>query len=503
MNIQEWINENWVAFTVILLLTFLIIALLFVLIVFQIKFKKETKKSKSANNNESDNLSSLNNEIQANSAKQINNLYLKLQKEIENTKINNKRLENVKEQYLNAIDRLDQMRNQETERLSRIANLSVEDAKKILIQNLYKNMRPELNRIYEAERKRFQEEYEIQAQNLLVNAMEGMAEKMVSQRSLSIIPIEDESLKGRIIGKNGRNKHIFESLTGVDIIVDKKAEISISSVNPIRRQIAVNLFEAMLQTKVIEPSKLENLYKNVVDEFNAKLMKYGQAAIEDELKIYDLNPEIYPYVGRLQFRTSYGQNALRHCIEAARYAEILAHQLGIDPEKAKRAAFFHDIGKSVDFDENYDHVESGLIIARKFNLPEYIYNAIESHHNKVEPNNIYAALVKVVDTLSAARPGARVDAFNEFLKRVTRLENICMQIEGVKEAYAIQSGRTLRVIVKPDIIRDDELGLLKYEIQKVIESDPLTNKHQIKVIMIRENRLEFMANQKVTTSLLS
>ena len=419
-----------------------------------------------------------------------------LHNQIEKTKQREIELAHCKKTYETQVSDLKKTLELENIKLSKIAQLSVEDAKSLLIENVYQDMRGTLNRFYHDEKAKLMENLEIETQKILVSAMENMAEEIVSQRSTATIALENDAWKGRIIGKQGRNKRLFEALTGVDMIIEKQAEISLSCANPIRREIAVNLLNVLIQSKNIEPIKIETLYLIEKENFEKKIYQYGKEALEDKLKIFNLPKEIYPIVGRLRFRHSYGQNVLQHCLECAALATHIALQIKIDPEKAKLAAFFHDIGKSVDFEEDYDHVESGVQIAKQHQLPKYIINAIESHHHKVEPTTIYGALVKVVDTLSAARPGARIDSFSEYIKRVQKLEEICKKIDGVNEAYALQSGRIVRIMVKPDLIKDEQLDLLSYEIQKAIEADQTVNKFQIRIIIIREKRIEVFANQR-------
>ncbi|WP_052663113.1 HDIG domain-containing metalloprotein [Mycoplasmoides pirum] len=506
-----------IIFYLILAISIIIVVLLFLIIIFAIYLKKQNhkdnfkkekkikiKKNKKHFSKSNQNFDVENNLIKnENEIKELNFLnnfknesFYQLNKYIEDIKDMKTNLLHLQQKYIDAIKKTELIMEEENLKLSKLTNLSIDDAKNLLLNNVYKKIRTNLNEIYLNEKNNFDNDINLHAQNLLINAMEVMAEKTITQRSLTTIPIKDENLKGKIIGKHGRNKHLFESLTGTDIIVEKNAEVTISSPNPIRREIAVNLFNAMIESKVIDPGKLENLYVLVKNDFENRLYDFGKKVLETKLKIFDVDPRIYPYVGRLKYRTSYGQNVLDHCIEAAKYAEIIAKEIKIDSEKAKRAAFFHDIGKAIDFDENYDHVESGLKIAKICYLPEYIYNAIESHHNQIEPNNIYAALVKVVDTLSAARPGARIDSLNDFIKRVNHLEETCKSISGVKEAYAVQSGRTLRIIIEPDIVPENTLDILQYEIKQAIENDDLLNKHQLKIILIREKRFEFFANRK-------
>ncbi|MDE5953038.1 MAG: HDIG domain-containing protein, partial [Malacoplasma sp.] len=312
-------------------------------------------------------------------------------------------------------------------------------------------------------------------------------ENIVSSRFSFTIKLPDESLKGKIIGKDGRNKRHFEQTTKTDLIIEPNlSAVTISSPNPIRREKAKQTMEKLLETKNIDVTKISIIYEDVEKNFEKICFELGKKTLENKLKIFDVNPELYPIVGKLNFRTSYSQNVLLHCTECALLAADLARELGIDETKAKKAAFFHDIGKAIDFEIDNDHVNSGVKLAKQYNLEDYIVNAIESHHNKVLAKTPYAALVKIVDKLSASRPGARFVSNEEYFKRIAELEKICKSFKGVSEAYAIKSGREIDVIVNPDELNDDECRILIKEMKFKLEENEIVNKQPIEITLIRK-----------------
>lgn len=321
----------------------------------------------------------------------------------------------------------------------------------------------------------------------MINAMEQHAEDIISSKFSFTIKLENEGMKGKIIGKDGRNKRHFEQTTKTDLIIEPNMPaITISSPNPIRREKAKRTMEKLLETKNMDIAKISLFYKEVEEGFEQTCYEIGKDALENKLHIFDIDKKMYPIVGQLNFRTSYSQNVLLHCVEAAVLAANIAQKLNIDPIKAKKAAFFHDIGKAVDFEIDNDHVNSGVELAKKFNFEDYIINAIESHHNKVSPKTVYAALVKVVDKLSASRPGARFVSNDEYFKRIEELEKICKSFEGVSDAYVIKSGREIEVIIDPSLVSDDECKILIKDIKFKLEDSDLVNKQPIQITLIRK-----------------
>ena len=321
----------------------------------------------------------------------------------------------------------------------------------------------------------------------MINAMEQHVEDVISSKFSFTIKLNDDSLKGKIIGKDGRNKRHFEQTTKTDLIIEPNiAAVTISSPNPIRREKAKRTMEKLLESKNIDIGKISIIYDDVCKKFDESCFEIGKKALENTLNIFDINQELYPIIGQLSFRTSYSQNVLLHCIECAILASSIAKKLNIDPDKAKKAAFFHDIGKAVDFEIDNDHVNSGVELALKYNFDDYIINAIESHHNKVLPTTPYAALVKVVDKLSASRPGARFVSNEEYFKRIEELEKICKSFSGVDDAYAIKSGREIEIIVDSSKLSDDDCKILIKEIKFQLEENSLVNKQPIEITLIRK-----------------
>ncbi len=332
---------------------------------------------------------------------------------------------------------------------------------------------------------------------LLVSSYQNILEESIHQASASIIKLDDVNLKGRIIGKEGRNKKIFEYLTGVDLVIDKVSDyITVSSLNPIRRTIAVNVINELIKSKNIEPSKIENCYEQELNRFNQEVYDLGKSVCLDKLHAPYLNEKIYPYIGRLNYRSSYSQNILSHALECAYIAKQIAFNLGIDEEKAKLAAFFHDIGKAVDFEIDKNHIDAGVEIAHECKLDDYIIEAIKTHHNDGVINSIYSEITKIADAISASRPGARIDSYDDYIKRVNRLEEICNQFEAVNGSYVIKSGRQLRVMVNPKRVDNyDQLEVLSHELKNAIEQDSEVGSYKIKVILIKEDKLSFETSQ--------
>ncbi len=331
--------------------------------------------------------------------------------------------------------------------------------------------------------------------NLL--AYQNILEESIHQASASIIKLDDANLKGRIIGKEGRNKKIFEHLTGVDLVIDKVSDfITVASLNPIRRTIAVNVINELIKSKNIEPSRIESCYEQEYNKFNHEIYELGKSVCLEKLHAPDLNEKIYPYIGRLNYRSSYSQNILSHALECAFIAQQIAFHLGIDEQKAKLAAFFHDIGKAVDFEIDKNHIDAGIEIAHECKLDDYIIEAIKTHHNDGVINSIYSEITKIADAISASRPGARIDSYDDYIKRVNRLEEICNQFEAVNGSYVIKSGRQLRVMVNPKKIENyDQLEVLSQQLKETIEQDSEVGTYKIKVVMIKEDKLSFETSQ--------
>ncbi|EGZ30971.1 Rnase Y domain-containing protein [Malacoplasma iowae] len=442
--------------------------------------------------------------ISSNNENNIQNIYEK-KNELDNLVKTNKNLKQQLELSLSKYNALNFSLKNKSENLDKqlqeISGLSKEEASKIILNNLKQELNVERSKMisnFETEKK---VELENKARQILVDTMERMAEDIAISKTTYTIKLEEDNIKGRIIGKDGRNKKCFENTTGVELIIEKDPEVTISCLNPIRREIAKNLLEKLILNKNIEPSRIEKYYDIELENMNNRLYEIGKEALENKLQIFDVNKELYPYVGRLYFRTSFSQNNLTHAIECAMLASNIAIELNVDKYKAKKAAFFHDIGKSTDFEMDNDHVESGLVLARKYNLEDYIINAIESHHEKVPCDNIYSCITKIVDKISASRPGARHISHEEYLQKINTIEEICNSFDGVKNSYAIKAGKQVRVIIDPKTINDDALTTLAYDIKQKLETDDITNKQPIEIILIRENRLEVKSKGSASRSI--
>ena len=326
------------------------------------------------------------------------------------------------------------------------------------------------------------------SKEMLVSTMQRYAADIAGEQTVTVVTLPNDEMKGRIIGREGRNIRTIEAVTGVDLIIDDTPEaLVLSSFDPYRREIARLTLETLIKDGRIHPSRIEEVYDKTVKEMKAELIEIGNNALF-ELGITKMDPELVEIIGKLQFRTSYGQNALKHSIEVANLAGLLAGELGENITLAKRAGLLHDIGKAIDHEVEGSHVELGANLARKYGENEIVINAIESHHGDTEPTSIISTLVAIADTISASRPGARNDSLENYIKRLTELEQIGNEVEGVEKAYAVQAGRELRVIVKPEEIDDLESHKVAREIKNRIEEN-LQYPGTIKVVVVRETRV--------------
>lgn len=386
-------------------------------------------------------------------------------------------------------DKMDVLLKDELAQLEKIAGYSKEKARKVIMERVENDMELEItNYIKEAEAKAKLEAHDI-AKQLIVNSMERYADDVVGLQTVSTIDLPNDEMKGRLIGREGRNIRTIESVTGVDLIIDDTPEaITLSSFDPLRREIAKLTIEALIKDGRIHPGRIEEIYDKTVKDVNARIMQIGTKAIND-LGIAKMDPELVTLIGKLNFRTSYGQNALQHSIEVANLCGLMAAEIGENVTLAKRAGLLHDIGKSIDFEIEGSHVEIGLEFAKKHHEPEVVLDAIASHHGDTEAKSIIAVLVAVADTLSAARPGARNDSVENYIKRLEQLEEIGNSYEGVDKTFAMQAGRELRVIVKPNEIDDAKSHKMARDIKDRIEAE-MQYPGTIKVTVIRETRVQ-------------
>ena len=386
-------------------------------------------------------------------------------------------------------EKMDGLLKEEIAKLETISKYSKEKAREAIMQRVEADMELEItNYIKEAEAKARLEAHET-AKQLIVSSMERYADDVVGLQTVSTIDLPNDDMKGRIIGREGRNIRTIESVTGVDLIIDDTPEaIAISSFDPLRREIAKLTIESLIKDGRIHPGRIEEIYDKTVKDVNARIVQIGNQTIND-LGIAKMDPELVTLVGKLNFRTSYGQNALKHSIEVANLTGLMAAELGENVTLAKRAGLLHDIGKSIDFEIEGSHVEIGLDFAKKHHEPEVVLDAIASHHGDTEPKSTIAVLVAVADTLSAARPGARNDTLENYIKRLEQLEEIGNSYEGVEKTFAMQAGRELRVIVKPQEVDDAKSYKMARDIKEQIENE-MQYPGTIKITVIRETRVQ-------------
>ncbi|MDD5731558.1 MAG: ribonuclease Y [Patescibacteria group bacterium] len=403
-----------------------------------------------------------------------------IEKEKENLTKKNEEVNQTKEA-------IEEIKKKEEEELLKISKISKEEAKEILLEKTEKEIGPELVKKIKQMEQEARDQGEEKARDIIGGVIERYAADYTSEVTVNTVLIPSDEMKGRIIGREGRNIQAFEKATGVDLIVDDTPEaVVISSFDPIRRQVAKVALEKLIYDGRIHPARIEEVVDKAKKEVAAKLKEAGEAAVLD-LGLTGISPDLIKILGRLKYRTSYGQNVLNHSIEVAKLSSMLAAELGADQSIVKKAGLFHDIGKALDQDMEGSHIEIGCDIARKYGFSPEIIHAIEAHHEGVEPTTIEAIIVKAADAISAARPGARRESLENYIKRLTELENIANSFEGVEKSYAIQAGREVRIIVKPEEIDDLSSIKLANNIAAKIEKE-MFYPGQIKVNVIRETR---------------
>lgn len=376
---------------------------------------------------------------------------------------------------------------EQIDKLEKISGFSKKKAKEEIMKQVENQMSAEISEYIKEREAEAKLEVDKKAKNLLVESMQKYASDVTNEQTVSVVTLPSDDMKGRIIGREGRNIRTIEAVTGVDLIIDDTPEaIVLSSFDPLRREIAKQTIETLIKDGRIHPARIEELYDKTCKELNVKIREYGEEAMFD-LGITKLDPELVTIVGKLNFRTSYGQNALTHSKEVAHLAGIMAAEIGENVALAKRAGLLHDIGKAIDFEVEGSHVEIGADLAKKYGEDEVVINAIESHHGDKSPSSIISVLVAIADSLSAARPGARNDSLENYVKRLEQLESIAKDFDGVETAYAMQAGRELRVIVEPTKV--DDVGSYKTarDIKDRIEKE-MQYPGTVKVTVIRETR---------------
>ena len=383
---------------------------------------------------------------------------------------------------------LQELYNRQMQELQRVSGLSIEDAKKQLLTELEKNLTAEKAALLKQIEDKTKETAEKTAKNIIGYAIQKCAADHSQETTVSIVSLPNDEMKGRIIGREGRNIKTLETLTGVDLIIDDTPEaVVISGFDPLRREIAKMTLEKLIDDGRIHPAKIEEIVEKSKEELEATIKEEGERAAM-EAGVIDLHPDIIKLLGKLKYRTSYGQNVLNHSVEVSQLARIMAEELGLDPKLARRAGLLHDIGKALDHDMEGTHVEIGVDILKKYKENELVINAVHAHHNDVEPQTIEAVLIQAADAISASRPGARRETLEAYIKRLQQLEEIADSFEGVDKSYAIQAGREVRIIVKPEKISDNEMTVMARDIAKKVE-DEMDYPGQIKVNIIRETRV--------------
>ena len=393
-----------------------------------------------------------------------------------------------REQSMNEKHReIDAYIQKQVEELERISGYTKEEAKHLLLQELETDIRKEASDMIVSIETEAKEEADKRAREIITTAIQRYASDQVTETTVSVVSLPNDDMKGRIIGREGRNIRAIETLTGVDLIIDDTPEaVILSGFDPVRREIARIALEKLIVDGRIHPARIEEMVQKATKEVNTIIKEEGERACF-ETGVHNLNPEMVRLIGRLKYRTSYGQNVLQHSIEVATLAGMMAEELGLDPKLARRGGLLHDIGKAIDHEVEGTHVEIGVNICKKYKESWKVINAVEAHHGDVEPTTLEAMLVGAADALSAARPGARRETLESYIKRLENLENIANTTKGVEKSYAIQAGREIRVAVKPNQVKDEEVPMLAREIAKKIEQE-LEYPGQIKVNVVRETR---------------
>ncbi len=396
---------------------------------------------------------------------------------------------NKRENELNAIkSEIADLEAKRTQELERISGLTSEQAKEYLLKTVEDEVKHETAVMIKELETRAKEEADKKAKDYVVTAIQKCAADHVSETTISLVQLPNDEMKGRIIGREGRNIRTLETMTGVDLIIDDTPEaVILSSFDPVRREVARIALEKLIIDGRIHPARIEEMVEKAQKEVETMMKEEGEAATL-EVGVHGIHPELVRLLGKMKFRTSYGQNALKHSIEVAQLSGLLAGELGLDVRLAKRAGLLHDIGKSIDHEMEGSHVSIGVDLCRKYKESATVINAVESHHGDVEPQSLIACIVQAADTISAARPGARRETLETYTTRLKSLEDIANGFKGVDKTFAIQAGREIRVMVVPEQISDADMVLLARDISKQIE-DELEYPGQIKVNLIRESRV--------------
>ena len=383
---------------------------------------------------------------------------------------------------------LNKLQEKRVQELERISGLTSEQAKDYLLKTVEDEVKHEAARLVKELESKAKEEAEKKAKEYVVTAIQRCAADHVAETTVSVVQLPSDEMKGRIIGREGRNIRTLETMTGVELIIDDTPEaVVLSGFDPVRREVARIALERLIVDGRIHPARIEEMVEKAQKEVESMMREEGEAAIL-EVGIHNIHPELVKLLGKMKFRTSYGQNALKHSIEVAQLSGLLAAEIGVDVRMAKRAGLLHDIGKSVDHEMEGSHVQLGVELCKKYKESPVVLNAVESHHGDVEPTNLISCIVQAADTISAARPGARRETLETYTNRLKQLEDITNSFKGVDKSFAVQAGREVRIMVVPEQISDDDMVLLARDISKKIE-ESLEYPGQIKVNVIRESRV--------------
>lgn len=422
----------------------------------------------------------------------IDNRLINLDKREESLNQKEHRIDNIRADLEKQSSKLDELIEEQNRKLLEVSGLSVEEAKHIILERVEEDMTLEIAAVIKDAEEKAKLEVNRKAQSLLANAIQQYAADAVMEKTVSVVPLPNDEMKGRIIGREGRNIRAIEASTGVDIIIDDTPEaVVLSCFDPVRREIARRTMETLVSDGRIQPSRIEELVTKFKKELDTEIREAGEKAVF-EVGVGKVHPEMVKLIGRLKYRTSYGQNALSHSMEVAFLAGKLAAEIGLSEVKAKRAGLLHDIGKAVDHEMEGSHVDIGIELAQRFKEGPEVIDAIASHHGDIESTSIISQLVAAADTLSAARPGARSESLENYIKRLTKLEEICNEFKGVDKSFALQAGREIRILVKPEEVGDVETHKLARDIRQKIESN-VNYPGTIKVTVIRETRVHEVA----------
>ncbi len=411
-----------------------------------------------------------------------------LEKKQDNMEKKEKDLERKHQEIDDKKNEIEKTLAKQVEKLQEISGLSKDDAKKQLLSEMEKQLTAEKAMLIRDMESKVKEEAEKNAKEVIGYAIQKCAADHTSETTVSIVALPNDDMKGRIIGREGRNIKTLETLTGIDLIIDDTPEaVVISGFDPLRREVARLALEKLIEDGRIHPAKIEEMVEKAKEEVGQIIKEEGERAVL-ETGVIGLNPDLVKLIGKLKYRTSYGQNVLNHSIEVSNLARIMAEELGLDPTLARRAGLLHDIGKALDHDMEGTHVELGVEVLRKYKENEKVINCVQAHHGDVEPQTIEAVLIQAADAISASRPGARRETLEAYIKRLEQLESIADSFEGVDKSFAIQAGREIRIIVKPEKVDDNQMTLMAREIAKKVE-DEMEYPGQIKVNVVRETRV--------------